>query len=97
MTTILHNWRASAVNTNSIQTMLLITTTRLLQLQTRYLCDFKLIPDNVAALLELTHLSRFVNLFANYMRDAHAGPFATRNARACVLKTKMTCRDTIIV
>ena len=70
--------------------MLLITTTRLLQLQTRYLCDFNLIPDDVAALLRLTHLTGFVTLFVNYMRDAHAGPFATRNARACVPNKKMT-------
>ena len=77
--------------------MLLITTTRLLQLQTRYLCDFNLIPDDVAALLRLTHLTRFVNLFASYMRDAHAGPFATRNARACVPNKNMTRRNTIIV
>ena len=68
--------------------MLLITTTRLLQLQTRYLCDFNLIPDDVAALLRLTHLTRFVNLVASYMRGALAGPFATQNARACVPNKK---------
>ena len=66
--------------------MLLITTTRLLQLQTRYLCDFNSIPDDVATLLKLTHRTRFINLFANCMRAGPAGPFATQNARACVQK-----------